>query len=74
MDLTQAEFAKSIDMDRTYYAMIESGKKNMRLDTLESVCSGLKVRPSTILATAEADADADGSKPAKKKAAPRPAK
>ena len=37
-NLSQEKFALSIDMDRTYYASVESGKRNVSLDNLYKIC------------------------------------
>jgi transcriptional regulator with XRE-family HTH domain len=41
--LSQEEFAKCIGMDRSYYATIESGKRNISLKLIERIASGLGV-------------------------------
>ena len=41
--LSQEAFALSISMDRTYYASIESGKRNVALINLEKIAKGFKV-------------------------------
>lgn len=42
-DLSQEKFAISIDMDRTYYASVESGKRNVSLVNIEKIANGLGV-------------------------------
>lgn len=41
--LSQEKFALSIDMDRTYYASVESGKRNISLNNIEKIANGLNV-------------------------------
>lgn len=40
---SQEKFALSIDMDRTYYASVESGKRNISLVNIEKIAKGLGV-------------------------------
>ena len=40
---SQESFADHIGMHRTYYSAIERGEKNLQLDTLERICTGLDV-------------------------------
>lgn len=41
--LSQEEFAKKINIDRTYMCRIESGEKNLTIETLMKICDGLGV-------------------------------
>lgn len=41
--LSQEDFAASINFERTYMSRIESGKKNITLETLNSICVGLGI-------------------------------
>ena len=41
--LSQEKFALLIDMDRTYYASVESGKRNISLNNIEKIANGLEV-------------------------------
>lgn len=41
--LSQEKFALSIDMDRTYYASVESGKRNISIKNIEKIANGLNV-------------------------------
>lgn len=43
LGLTQEEFAKMLDFDRTYLSRIESGKQNITIDTLAFICGKLQV-------------------------------
>jgi transcriptional regulator with XRE-family HTH domain len=50
---SQEGFADHIEMHRTYYSAIERGEKNLQLDTLHRVCSGLKCKTWEVLKEAE---------------------
>lgn len=41
--ISQEKFALSIDMDRTYYASVESGKRNISINNIEKIANGLGV-------------------------------
>ena len=41
--LSQEKFALKIDMDRTYFASVESGKRNISISNLEKIVRGLGV-------------------------------
>lgn len=41
--LSQEKFALSIEMDRTYYASVESGKRNVSLKNIEKIANGLNI-------------------------------
>jgi len=43
MGLSQEKFALSIGMDRTYYASVESGKRNISIKNIQKIANGLKV-------------------------------
>ena len=42
-NISQEKFALSIEMDRTYYASVESGKRNISLINIEKIAKGLNV-------------------------------
>lgn len=42
-NLSQEEFAMKIGFDRTYLSKVESGHKNITLETLSEICKGLGV-------------------------------
>ena len=46
--LSQEKFALSIGMDRTYYASVESGKRNISLVNIERIAKGLEVSLSDL--------------------------
>ena len=41
--MSQEEFAEKIGLDRSYICRIESGQKNLTLETLIKICEGLNV-------------------------------
>ncbi len=42
-NLSQEKFALQIDMDRTYLASIESGKRNVSLENISKIAGGLEI-------------------------------
>jgi transcriptional regulator with XRE-family HTH domain len=46
---SQEGFADHIGMHRTYYSAIERGEKNLQLDTLERICTGLRCQMWEVL-------------------------
>ena len=47
--MSQERFALSIDMDRTYLASIEAGKRNISLCNIEKIAKGLNISVSELL-------------------------
>lgn len=43
LNMSQEEFAKLINVDRTYLCRLENGQKNLTLETLNKVCIGLSI-------------------------------
>ena len=41
--ISQEKFALKIDMDRTYYASVESGKRNISILNIEKIAKGLNI-------------------------------
>ena len=41
--ISQEKFALSIEMDRTYYASVESGKRNIYIRKIEKIANGLEI-------------------------------
>ena len=41
--LSQEKFALLIDMDRTYFASVESGKRNISLENILKISKGLDI-------------------------------
>lgn len=46
--LSQEKFALSIGMDRTYFASVENGKRNISLDNLYKIANGFGITLSTL--------------------------
>ena len=46
--ISQEKFALSIDMDRTYYATVESGRRNISLENINKIAKGLGVSVSEL--------------------------
>lgn len=47
--MSQERFALSIDMDRTYLASVEAGKRNISLCNIEKIAKGLNISVSELL-------------------------
>ncbi len=47
--MSQEKFALSIDMDRTYLASVEAGKRNISLCNIEKIAKGLSLTVSELL-------------------------
>ena len=41
--LSQEKFSLKINMDRTYYASVESGKRNISIKNIKKIADGLEV-------------------------------
>jgi len=48
--LTQQELANLANINRSYLAGIEAGRRNVSLQTIEKLCTALKIQPSDIFA------------------------
>ena len=46
--LSQEKFALKIDMDRTYYASVEAGKRNISIINIKKIADGLGVSLSEL--------------------------
>lgn len=53
LGLSQEKFALSIGMDRTYFASVESGKRNISLENIEKIAIGLNKPVSALFILAE---------------------
>lgn len=42
-DISQEKFALLINMDRTYYASVESGKRNFSLENIKKIANGFNI-------------------------------
>lgn len=43
LGISQEKFALSIEMDRTYYASVESGKRNISIKNIVKIADGLGI-------------------------------
>ena len=41
--LSQEKFALKIDMDRTYYASVEAGKRNVSIKNIKKIADGFEI-------------------------------
>ena len=41
--LSQVKFALKIDMDRTYYASVEAGKRNISIKNIKKIADGFEL-------------------------------
>ncbi len=48
MGISQEKFALSIGMDRTYYASVESGKRNLSIQNIKKISDGLNISLSEL--------------------------
>ena len=48
MGLSQEKFALKIEMDRTYYASIEAGKRNISVKNIKKIADGLGISISEL--------------------------
>ena len=46
--ISQEKFALSIDMDRTYFASVEAGKRNIAICNIKKIADGLNVSLSEL--------------------------
>lgn len=46
--LSQERFALLIEMDRTYFASVEAGKRNISLKNLEKIANGFEISLSQL--------------------------
>lgn len=46
--LSQEKFALQIDMDRTYLASVEAGKRNISLNNIKKIADGLGISVSKL--------------------------
>ena len=51
--LSQERFSLLIDMDRTYYASVESGKRNISLLNIQKIADGFDISISELFAQIE---------------------
>ena len=48
MGLSQEKFALHINMDRTYFASVEAGKRNVAIQNIQKIAEGLGVSLSEL--------------------------
>lgn len=48
LGLSQEKFALSINMDRTYFANVEKGKRNISILNIEKIAKGLNISLSEL--------------------------
>lgn len=53
MGLSQEKFALSIGMDRTYYASVEAGNRNISLQNIYKISEGFGIPVSSLFAVVE---------------------
>ena len=46
--ISQEKFALLIDMDRTYYASVESGNRNISLNNIQKIADGFSISISDL--------------------------
>lgn len=53
INMSQEKFALSIGMDRTYYASVEAGKRNISIQNIKKIADGFHITISELLKKAE---------------------
>lgn len=48
ISLSQEKFALKIGMDRTYYASVEAGKRNISLQNIQKIAEGFEISLSQL--------------------------
>lgn len=51
--VSQEKFALSIGMDRTYYASVEAGKRNISLQNIYKIAEGFNISVSALFVVVE---------------------
>lgn len=51
--MSQEKFALSIDMDRTYLASVEAGKRNISINNIKKIADGLNISISELFGNIE---------------------
>lgn len=52
-DISQEKFALKIGMDRTYFASVESGKRNISIRNIKKIADGLEISVSALFENLE---------------------
>ena len=53
LGLSQEKFALKIGMDRTYYASVEAGKRNISLQNIQKIADGFEISLSRLFEKVE---------------------
>ena len=61
LGISQEQFALSISMDRTYYASVESGKRNISIRNIQKISEGLGISLSELFLYVESKGSAERS-------------
>ena len=51
--MSQEKFALSIDMDRTYLASVEAGKRNISINNIKKIADGMSITISELFVGVE---------------------
>ena len=52
-NISQEKFALKINMDRTYYASVEAGKRNISIENIRKIADGLNVSLADLFSCVE---------------------
>lgn len=52
-NVSQENFASRIGMDRTYYASVEAGKRNISIQNIKKIADGFSITISELFSLAE---------------------
>ena len=53
INMSQEKFALSIGMDRTYYASVEAGKRNISIQNIYKIAEGFNISVSALFVVVE---------------------
>ena len=53
LGISQEQFALQISMDRTYYASVESGRRNISIRNIQKISNGLGISLSELFSCVE---------------------
>ena len=51
--ISQEKFALKINMDRTYFASVEAGKRNISINNIEKIANGFDISLSQLFKTVD---------------------
>ena len=60
--ISQEKFALKIEMDRTYYASIEAGKRNVSLINIKKIAEGFQISLSELFQRVDIQLSSKGEK------------